>query len=68
LLCRRRRRRQSKDNLGHHADAETVPAALHGVRAGLAASPLHGRPFGVGLYADFSASAADWRAYRDGWG
>ncbi|WP_063770226.1 glycosyl hydrolase family 18 protein [Streptacidiphilus melanogenes] len=57
-----------ENSLGHHADAETVPAALHGIRAGLAASPLHGRPFGVALYADFSASTADWTAYRDGWG
>ncbi|WP_370120555.1 glycosyl hydrolase family 18 protein [Streptacidiphilus sp. MAP12-33] len=57
-----------EDNLGHHADAETIPAALSGIRAGLAASPLHGRPFGVALYADFSASEADWTAYREGWG
>jgi hypothetical protein len=57
-----------EDNLGHHSAAETVPAALHGIRAGLAASPLHGRPFGVALYADYSASDADWTAYRQDWG
>ncbi|RAG84771.1 hypothetical protein DN069_15140 [Streptacidiphilus pinicola] len=57
-----------EDNLGHHASAETVPAALHGIRSGLAAFPLHGRAFGVALYADFSASEADWTAYREGWG
>ncbi|SEM31200.1 Glycosyl hydrolases family 18 [Streptacidiphilus jiangxiensis] len=57
-----------EDSLGHHASAETIPAALQGIRAGLAASPPHDRPFGVALYADFSASDADWSAYRDGWG
>ncbi|MEZ0067404.1 hypothetical protein ABIA32_003417 [Streptacidiphilus sp. MAP12-20] len=57
-----------EDNLGHHAAAETVRAALRGIRLALAASPLHGRPFGTALYVDYAATDADWAAYRDGWG
>jgi hypothetical protein len=38
-----------------------------GVRLGLSAG---GRPrtrVGVAVYADFTATARDWRAYTDGW-
>ncbi|WP_232248525.1 glycoside hydrolase family 18 protein [Streptacidiphilus rugosus] len=57
-----------ENNLGHHASAETVPAALRGIRLALAAVPLHGRSFGAALYVDYAATDADWSAYRDGWG
>lgn len=55
------------NNPGHHAAAETVAAAIHGVRLGLSAAPRPGGRYGVALYADFSATAADWAAYRDDW-
>ena len=54
------------ENLGHHARAETIAAALRGVRLGLA-DDLATRRFGVALYVDFAATDADWRAYREGW-
>ncbi len=54
------------ENTGHHAQAETVPAAVNGVRLGLSADPGRER-FGVALYVDFAATEADWRGYRDGW-
>jgi hypothetical protein len=54
------------ENLGHHARAETIAAALRGVRLGLAGD-LATRRFGVALYVDFAATDADWRAYREGW-
>ena len=55
------------DSMGHHAHAETVAAAIDGVRLGLSAVAAPGRRYGVALYADFSATAADWTAYREGW-
>jgi hypothetical protein len=54
------------DNPGHHAAAETITAALRGVRLGLSDEASRQR-FGVALYVDFAATDADWRAYRDGW-
>ena len=48
-----------------HTDAETVAAAVRGVR--LAVDGGIDRPFGVALYADFSATPADWDAYQTGW-
>jgi hypothetical protein len=54
------------DNASHHAAAETLPAALHGIRLGLS-DDVGRRRFGVALYVDFAATEADWRAYRDGW-
>ena len=55
------------DSWGHHAHAETVAAAIRGVRLGLGAEPRGSRRYGVALYADFAATAADWAAYRDDW-
>ena len=55
------------ENVGHHAEAETVRAALRGVRLGLSDDRARQR-FGVALYVDFAATAADWQAYRDAWG
>ncbi|RCG27593.1 hypothetical protein DTL70_04485 [Streptomyces diacarni] len=55
------------DSMGHHAGAETVAAAVRGVRLGLGRQePGRGR-FGVALYVDFAATAKDWTAYRRGW-
>jgi hypothetical protein len=45
-----------------HTDAETVAAAVRGVRLA-----WDGRRIGVALYADFAATSADWAAYLDGW-
>ncbi|MBC3840090.1 hypothetical protein GXW82_07560 [Streptacidiphilus sp. 4-A2] len=55
------------NNPGHHARAETVAAAIRGVRLGLSSMPEQGRRYGVALYADFAATAADWTAYREDW-
>lgn len=51
---------------GHWDFAETMPAALTGVRLALGAHPP-ARPFGVALYVDFAATPADWAAYRSDW-
>jgi hypothetical protein len=55
------------DNIGHWARAETVPAAVRGVRLGLSRTDADRARFGVALYVDFAATEADWRAYREGW-
>lgn len=53
--------------LGHHGSAETVAAALRGVRAALTAGH-HPRPgFGTGLYTAGSATVQDWSSYQSGW-
>lgn len=47
--------------------AETVAAAVRGVRLALPeGTPTH-RAFGVALYVDFAATPADWSAYDSGW-
>lgn len=53
------------NNAGHHASAETVAAAVRGVRLGLGRSQRE--RFGVALYVDFAATDSDWSAYRQGW-
>ena len=53
--------------LGHHGSAETVPAAIHGVRVALTDSHHPRRTLGVGLYTADSATAQDWSAYQSGW-
>ncbi len=53
-------------NLRHHRDVETMPAALRGVRLGLGPHPPP-RDFGVAVYVDFTATAADWAAYAKQW-
>lgn len=58
--------------LGHADSAETVGAAIRGVRLGLSAagSPSAGsggRAFGIALYLDYTATPADWAAYRSDW-
>lgn len=49
-----------------HTDAETVTAALRGIRRGLGDQPPD-RPFGVAVYVDFEATAEDWAAYYREW-
>ncbi|WP_069466875.1 glycoside hydrolase family 18 protein [Actinacidiphila rubida] len=55
-------------DMGHHAYAETVDAAVRGARVALARHDRHRRMFGLSLYVDFHATAGDWAAYRRGWG
>jgi hypothetical protein len=50
----------------HRASAETVAAAVRGVRVGLTASGRRAN-FGVAMFADYSSTAADWRSYRTDW-
>jgi hypothetical protein len=56
-----------ENRFGHWAHAETVPAAVRGVRLGLSRTDPDRRRFGVALYVDFAATEADWTAYREGW-
>jgi hypothetical protein len=49
-----------------HTGAETVAAAIRGIRLALGAHPP-ARPIGVALYADFSAHPGDWAAYHSDW-
>ncbi|MHB9859313.1 glycoside hydrolase family 18 protein [Streptomyces sp. YIM S03343] len=56
-----------ENNFDHWAHAETVSAAVRGVRLGLTRTDADRARFGVALYVDFAAKEADWLAYRDGW-
>ncbi|MEU3857777.1 hypothetical protein AB0F03_10440 [Streptomyces sp. NPDC028722] len=56
-----------ENRFGHRARAETVPAAVRGVRLGLSRTDAGRARFGVALYVDFAATEADWRAYQEGW-
>jgi hypothetical protein len=56
-----------ENRFGHWAHAETVPAAVRGVRLGLSRTAPDRKRFGVALYVDFAATEADWAAYRNGW-
>lgn len=53
--------------LEHSSSAETVGAAIRGVRLALPAGSPGGRAFGVALYADFAATPADWAEYAGSW-
>ncbi|WP_445526932.1 hypothetical protein [Streptomyces cyslabdanicus] len=55
------------NRFGHRAAAETVPAAVRGVRLGLTRTDAGRERFGVALYVDFAATEDDWTAYREGW-
>ncbi len=55
------------DDLGHDAAAETVVAAIRGVRLALPAGTPSDRAVGVALYVDFAATPPDWVAYRSDW-
>nr|WP_234341378.1 hypothetical protein [Streptomyces sp. NRRL S-1813] len=56
------------DGIGHHASAETVRAAVRGIRLGLTREDPGRRRFGTALYVDFAATDEDWAAYGSGWG
>jgi hypothetical protein len=53
------------NSIAHRAYAETVAAALRGVRLALGSNPRQG--FGVAIYVDFAATEADWNSYRTDW-
>ncbi|MGV9252220.1 hypothetical protein [Streptomyces sp. NPDC003697] len=55
------------NRFGHREAAETVPAAVRGVRLGLSRTDADRQRFGVALYVDFAATQEDWTAYRKGW-
>lgn len=54
-------------NLAHSSSAETVAAALRGVRLALPDGTPQDRSFGVAMYVDFAATPADWTAYESLW-
>ncbi|WP_051853868.1 hypothetical protein [Streptomyces sp. NRRL S-146] len=56
-----------ENRFGHWNHAETVPAAVRGVRLGLSRTDADRARFGVALYIDFAATEADWRAYKEDW-
>ncbi|MEU3522116.1 glycoside hydrolase family 18 protein [Streptomyces sp. NPDC006654] len=56
-----------ENRFGHWAAAETVPAAVRGVRLGLSRTAPDRANFGVALYVDFAATEDDWTSYRKDW-
>jgi hypothetical protein len=56
-----------ENNFAHWAHAETVPAAVRGIRLGLSRTDAHRPNFGVALYVDFAARESDWTAYERDW-
>ncbi|WP_405010523.1 hypothetical protein [Kitasatospora sp. NBC_01539] len=54
-----------EDDYSHRGSAETVAAAVRGARLALGRNDR--RTFGLALYVDFTATPADWEAYRSGW-
>ncbi|MEV5100343.1 hypothetical protein ACFQ7G_00030 [Streptomyces massasporeus] len=56
-----------ENRFGHWNHAETVPAAVRGVRLGLSRTDADRARFGVALYIDFAATEADWRSYKEDW-
>lgn len=56
-----------ENRFGHWNHAETVPAAVRGVRLGLSRTDADRARFGVALYVDFAATEDDWSAYRKDW-
>ncbi|MCX4764737.1 glycoside hydrolase family 18 protein [Streptomyces sp. NBC_01275] len=56
-----------ENRFGHWAHAETVAAAVRGVRLGLSRTDAGRAHFGVAAYVDFAATEADWTAYEKGW-
>ncbi|MFC8385713.1 hypothetical protein [Nocardia sp. NPDC057272] len=55
------------DDPGHHGAAETVAAAVRGIRLGLTDTDVGRANFGVALYVDFAATPQDWADYRREW-
>ncbi|MDX3578988.1 hypothetical protein [Streptomyces sp. FL07-04A] len=56
-----------ENRFGHWAHAETVAAAVRGVRLGLSRTDADRENFGVAAYVDFAASETDWTSYQEGW-
>jgi hypothetical protein len=56
-----------ENRFGHWNHAETVPAAVRGVRLGLSRTDADRANFGVALYVDFAAEKRDWAAYEEDW-
>ncbi|MGW5005010.1 hypothetical protein [Streptomyces parvulus] len=56
-----------ESNFDHWGHAETVAAAVRGVRLGLSRTDADRRLFGVAPYIDFAATDTNWKEYRDGW-
>ncbi|MFF0010224.1 hypothetical protein [Streptomyces sp. NPDC005374] len=56
-----------ENNFDHWSFAETVPAAVRGVRLGLSRTDADRANFGVALYVDFAATEGDWTAYERDW-
>ncbi|MEU7403904.1 glycoside hydrolase family 18 protein [Streptomyces sp. NPDC044948] len=56
-----------ENRFGHWAHAETVAAAVRGVRLGLSRTDADRERFGVAAYIDFAATEQDWTSYREGW-
>ncbi|CAM5408547.1 hypothetical protein STENM223S_09196 [Streptomyces tendae] len=56
-----------ENRFGHWNHAETVAAAVRGVRLGLSRADAGRERFGVAAYIDFAATEEDWTSYRDGW-
>ncbi|MEV8123150.1 glycoside hydrolase family 18 protein [Streptomyces sp. NPDC085944] len=56
-----------ENRFGHWNHAETVAAAVRGVRLGLSRTDADRERFGVAAYIDFAATEEDWTSYRDGW-
>ncbi|MFE9439408.1 hypothetical protein ACFYO2_10420 [Streptomyces sp. NPDC006602] len=56
-----------ENRFGHWNHAETVSAAVRGVRLGLSRTDADRANFGVAAYVDFAATEEDWTAYREGW-
>lgn len=54
-------------NFGHHGSAETVAAALGGIRVALTGSGQPRALLGVGMFGFESATGQDWASYRSDW-
>jgi hypothetical protein len=54
-------------NVGHHGSAETVGAALGGIRVALTGSGHPRALLGVGMFGFESATGQDWASYRSDW-
>ncbi|MCV2460509.1 glycoside hydrolase family 18 protein [Streptomyces sp. ICN988] len=56
-----------ESNFDHWGHAETVAAAVRGVRLGLSRTDADRELFGVAPYIDFAATDTNWKEYREGW-
>ncbi|WP_399888304.1 glycoside hydrolase family 18 protein [Streptomyces sp. BBFR51] len=56
-----------ESNFDHWGHAETVAAAVRGVRLGLSRTDADRELFGVAPYIDFAATETNWDEYREGW-